>query len=689
MALAYLKYEGSFGGKHQFTFDVGQNQYYILGIGGETRKSRKARMAFIDKVYYKTPIQGVLKVHLGRGRLQIPNERLKDAAAYFQLISYADRQKNGPTFSDVVKVRKAFELNSDRDDAFMPELGFSNQQTMETPKIEYTELSKREQNYSDAMFWQFILSAIPSVIKAAAPLLKSIVTKVGSKVISNIGSSGAVSGIVSDVIGKTAGDSLKAVIGGSNGITVTATPPAAIVASPPNTSQKGVSDQIAAKITSPEFLAKLRQQLIQKPNGQVKTKAQSMGTHGNNGYSEAKIAPALVALLPMLKNVLSPDVMKAVIQSPEKLLSTVVDGAFKLTDRELKHLETINPGVDDPSVERILASMSLSLISNEKAMKFKRVDSVGIDYNLKTSPNGDKEVSTYIYGRDITFPITIQTPKPLPRTLVQMFIKDAEKLTVFAEKKFQFENIQPGQQLTELTFLADELKDVPANKDLLICTSVIFKNSKGQKLGAYKTDLFTLTEAYMFNHLKQSIGEAIPLNDVNVHRAFWHKLWQDDLEGETSTVKLNTMYLYQLVANKQNNGQNKTRLKFDKPEDFGKEREVVGKMRSGFEVSLQGLNTLMPQVSSHQSLTPQQLMALSDDHFMAGKAFTARTQLRFRGRAGDAIALWVFPEVKIHQISLNKTVSVDQNGQPEGFEEEIVHFPLPSDIHFVGVRTDS
>src|SRR3546814_10932915 len=88
-------------------------------------------------------------------------------------------------------------------------------------------------------------------------------------------------------------------------------------------------------------------------------------------YSEAKVAPALLAalpaLLPVLEKVLSPDMIKAIGEQPVKLFTAVADAGLKHTQQELQHLEKINPGVDDPAFDKIVASMSVKSAVSMKA----------------------------------------------------------------------------------------------------------------------------------------------------------------------------------------------------------------------------------------------------------------------------------------------------------------------------------
>lgn len=642
MALAYLRHEGSFGNKHQFSFDIGQNVFYSLIVGNETQKRSKYGLTFVDDAYYQTPLTKVHLSALGKGKIQLSNQILKDKNAYVQLVSHADQQKNGTTYSDIIRLRRHMSLNNQPDETLMPALGFTNQQTMETTNILYSELTKKEEQYSDTMFIQGLLAAVPAVVSTAVPVIKSVIAGLG-------GASGVAS-IVGSLLASAGANASKQTV---------------------NNIQTAAKKAKGSDITSPEFVALIKMILENMPKSE-KPKAPET-------IAKAQAAPAaLLALLPLLQKVITPEVMKSIINTPDKMFNSIIDGAAKLNKQEMDHLERLNPGVDDPSIERILASMSLSMKSNEQAIKFKRTDRVELNYDLK----GEHNVSAFMKDSTITIPLSINTPKTISRAIIQVIIKDAETLSVFAEKKFKQEQIQSDSPIEGIQFSPKELSKIPVNRNMLLCTSVIWKNTKGEKIGTYKKTLISFTSAYLFGFIKQAIGEPILLNDVVAHRNFWHKVWENDLDGKTKRALLSVKYYYQLEPDKQSNTQNKTRVKWDNPEQLGEERKITGKLKSGFEASLSVLNHILPQVSEYPSLSQVQLNALSAHYALSDITYLAAPKLLFKDKP---TALWVFPELKIHEIILKKVSSVNSNGQPTAFTEEAVHFGIPSDLYFIGL----
>jgi hypothetical protein len=100
------------------------------------------------------------------------------------------------------------------------------------------------------------------------------------------------------------------------------------------------------------------------------------------------------------------------------------------------------------------------------------------------------------------------------------------------------------------------------------------------------------------------------------------------------------------------------------------------------------LNKLLPMISKQPSLPESQLAAFHSDDLDAGFQLEARTQLRLHGRGKSAGSLWVYPEMNIHKVILQKITVVDSLGQVVETAEETVFFPRPATVHFIGATTE-
>lgn len=641
MALAYLEYNGVQGGQHVFRYDIGSSSHFSIGLATEKIKSSKSRLDHLDGVFYDSPLKEAHPSTLGRGMIKIPANLSDERHQFAQLVSFRSRSRLGRAYSEVVRINK-FNNQNANEKFSLPALGFTIDRTMRTQQIDRVHFEFSENKYSEDMFLEALLSGIGSILPKAIPLL---------------------------------GDLVGGLIQKSNAS---------------DSQENGAANAISQLLQDKEFM-KIIQEAVTAQQEPVQANTNSL-QKPVSPYSQAKVAPlALIPLImPLLKNVINPEVMKTLINSPEKLLKTISDAALKVTDRELEHLEKINPGVDadNKMIENVLASMVLSIASNEMALKYKRIDSVKLMCSqMRSIELLGRKIAVYSKQKDLLIPVTVTTPKPFKKAILQVIIKDTTTLKVLCEKKIRVENVANGQEIL-VSFTKDEIEKLPENQDLTVCLSLVFKNSQNESIGAYKAQLLNLVDMYTAGAVLASTSAPIALNDTIEHRDFWHKVWEDSFKGETKEVLFQTKYYSRLNIDRPNNAQIETKILFNQSESMGVDREIHGKLKSGMELGLHSLNQLIPQISSFQMLNSQQLNALDNDEFAKQFDSVASTSLRVRGRAGDMAALWTFPELDLRQVVLKKAIDIDQYGQIVRFEDEVVHFPVLQSIHFVGVRSE-
>jgi hypothetical protein len=103
--------------------------------------------------------------------------------------------------------------------------------------------------------------------------------------------------------------------------------------------------------------------------------------------------------------------------------------------------------------------------------------------------------------------------------------------------------------------------------------------------------------------------------------------------------------------------------------------------------SLGALNALIPQISTGKPLSESQLTALRSSDFISRFNTAARFSAALSGRAGVSAAVWIYPEVKLHEVVLFKAASIDADSHVRELTEERVHFPIPVTLHVIGART--
>lgn len=416
-------------------------------------------------------------------------------------------------------------------------------------------------------------------------------------------------------------------------------------------------------------------------------------------FSEAKIAPALLAalpaLMPLLKQVLSPQTVQAVINQPNQHMNTIINGikdfariGIEADKNEQQHLERLNPGVGKPVDELLqspdlLSPMSLQAVARE--ISFKRARSVHMEFaQIESQTLFGKTKVPYLAGRTLQFPIRVQTPRNIPQAMVELVVKDPRDLKILIYKKARTRNIGSGALPATPRLSAEEAAGLEAGRNYLIGVSLIWKKKSGPKMGTSIQQEISLVDTYAFDHIEEASSELIALNDVVRFRPYWHKVFQASFNNGLKHFDLRCKYLTILVPDRSDLVRTESKIKITQRD----ERKVTGLLKAGMEYSLEALNRLIPMISPGSPLlSKEQLQALRSDDFTERFNQACRYRAKLRGRRHDNAVLWVYPEVKLQTLILQKAQSVDDKGLIRGFGAHRVRFPIPVLQHFIGART--
>jgi hypothetical protein len=352
-------------------------------------------------------------------------------------------------------------------------------------------------------------------------------------------------------------------------------------------------------------------------------------------------------------------------------------------------------GQPDPAAELLLRKIEdgLSVRASSIAMQAAGDYEIEITGSQAIDVNGIPKV-LYVKEKGIGFAVKIKANKtaaaPVEKALLQIQIKNQHDTRVIAEKKFPLTNFVPGEVTDPLRFEAHELNMLPCDCDLLVHFSFAWKNGKGTTKGTRKTHAIMLTNGYTIGHIGETVKDGIPLNNVNTHRNFWHKVWGSRIRSARSKVHINCKYYMHYDVRSAQNSLVETK----KVEQQGKETndseyeqgDTFIKMKSGMEVSPVALNQLLPGISSYPSLSENQLQALHHYEFKKQVDTAARSQLTFRIKEGETNSLWVYPEVDLFKLTLKKANGINAFGNVLDTVDEEVVFVRPSSVHFIGTK---
>ncbi|MEO5601454.1 MAG: hypothetical protein ABIR06_11065 [Cyclobacteriaceae bacterium] len=755
MALAVLKYLEKTDGHHVFEADIGTNTYYQYKTGKEKRKQKGLEV--VDEVNHQSALIKAPDFNRGgfdtRFVFRIPENAINRDNRFIQLLSFKTQNQISPAISEVVTMLPSMsDFNGDYKLPKMMTLTHTNRHSSQI-NTEHAPCRIKENKVSEAMFFNAILGALPNLLTNALPMISKFIPGLQkalpvvekllptiSKIIPTDVKPGKEG--IDQILNNISPETIKAILEVVQGVNAKSDNSVSNGKAEAKSQSKHSHDfsinpatlmQLAPlleKVLSPETIKAIGDNPVQlfKAISDSAVKFQKMGLdqvekvnpvmNGSNldktvqgmalrsrartlGYSEAKIAPALLAalpaLMPVLEKVLSPDMINAVGEQPVKLFNAIADAGLKHTKQELDHLEKINPGVDDPAFDLLAASMS---IKSSVAIKAKFSNAYAIDFtDVKMISIGGKEKVVYDRRQKIHIPVKItsgerrgQKQTQIPKAIFQLIIQDGHSMSVLLEKKFRLNDITIGSPVTGITLDSDELKKLPLNRDLKLELSFHWK--KGDKIeGTFKNHYLWLSDGYVYQRSGKTIQQHFALNDVSRFRNYWHKVWEGGPETHGRwNIDFECKYYYTLNDKDTNIRKLETKKKIvsdsaaQKDQDNHR-RKISAKVKSGMEISLAAYNELL---ALHQltPLIPAQLSAFLGQEFMKEAATAARVSVDFKGKKGETAALWAYPEGNIQSYILSKVTTVDPSGMITAAQEEEVFFPKFSTVHFIGTKSE-
>ena len=677
MALAWLSYEGTDGGQRRFRFDIGVNRYYGYAIGDKETLRRGGLKTLLDP-HFKSALLGPLpETALGRGMLEIPDQAFDREHRYVQLMSYRTQERVGPALSEIVAVPAGgTAAGGDGGWGRLPELSFGQELIMDRQNryVETVPFRFREARYSNAMFLGALANILPTVLPAVGSLVGNLFGGRGAASSGTGGAGGAPEALLK-AIGKP--ETVQQILNLIQQIAA---------------ASSGGANTGAANTATP----------TPTPAASGLVVANGYGlAYGSRGaapapvYSEAQFAPALLAalpsLMPILQQVLNPQTIGAVLDAPAKHTGMIIDGikdfaklGIQSHEQDLQHLRALNPGVDDPALDALLASLSLGLSQVGSELNYRRVDAVRLSFDgIQAQTLYGQTKIPYHFGRELAFPFSVETPRPIGKAMVQLLVKDPETLEILAEKKERLERVAGGPSPVTPTLSLAQMQNLTPGQDYLICLALVWKGKAGKQLGSSIKQRITLVGDYVFDRVEEA-GELIPLNDVTRYREFWHKIWGGDFDDDLKRYEWDCKYYFALNGERTTNARIETKTRLQKNED----RRATGQLKTGMELSPDDLNRLLPRLAPGEvPLSAEELQPLRSGDFVDRFNQAARYKAKLRGRSGDSAALWVYPEFKLQRVVLQKVDQVNAHGHVVSFLEHPVRFPLPALVHLIGART--
>ena len=677
MALAILKYDVNSGNNQQFSGNIGKNRYFRIIVGGAETFSRYG-VPFMKDQKFASPLYGPIPdSSFGRIHFEIPANLITREHAYVQLYSYKDKDENGIAISSIVRVIPGLTNIPPMQNS----VSFSAR-TTPPAALEKTvgsvAFQYKEKPVSNALFLDKLMEFLPKALPMIGGLLggKSKPDQKGG--------------------GKT-----------------------------------GMQDQLLKLISDPEQLQKVLDLLkgLLTPSGQ-ETKSEGKSYARSNKWSGAMMDPMTIMTLISaitdglqklgtigaqinkdeldamakfnpgvedkdvqgLLNQMSASNTSHAMMDPmtiTTLISTITDGLQKLgqigaqiNKDELDAMAKFNPGVEDKDVQGLLNQMGVKTYPFP-SVKFKTSTLASLKIEgLNPLPFKNQSCFCFSYGRAMGFPLKINAPKDIPKGMVQLIVRRESGETLIQHRlEHNGSNLGVLSVVPEIpAHLADDLIPGELYK---VYIAVLWRGKNGEKLGTSMDLPIMVSSGYFYDRIGAS-KEAVPLNDINKYRAFWHKVWQSDFTEDVVRYEFECKYYFALEHGRTRNAQMET-IELMSP---ARPRKMEGKMKSGLILSPTVLNQLLPAIGQFPMLNDQQLAAVEAEDFIVNQQKASRTGLEYKGKSGEMAALWVYPEVQATEVYLQKQGAVNQYGNIENTVEEMVYFPAVASAHFIGVTSN-
>ena len=677
MALAFLRFQGSDEIHNRFQVDLGTNTFYFYTIGDGELLHAKG-LTLIKNPKSTSPLIGPLpESNLGRTVLEVPKKDFDRQNRFIQITSFRTQTQEGPAVSDTVEVLATNPPNNDD----LPVMFSPETSVMETPTVtdsdrrtnppvvETVPFAYQEQTpVSEAMF----LGALASVVSGVASRLLPTVAKALPHILPAIGS----------FLGG----------GSSNG----------------DVAEKAGADNgtaILAKLLSDQETIKQLTSLLQKKAKKSK--------------SDDSVAETLAKLLKQAAKAAeetsvdadseTAGAMSLDISEQQELVDVVraftVESGSKWEDANHPLLQSFsamtNLMLENPKLLSVAASLdsngtravhhsarhfSQGLAAPTQVPDFERVDGVRLQFaELRPQMIRGRTKALYRCDADVAFPLIVDTPRTISGGELHLLVTDATTLEILIEDRYQVENVTSGRLAAVPRLSWRQLSRLKPNEDYIVSVALVWvaksKTSQAQKrLGGNATQLVNFTREYCFDRMGNA-GEVIPLNDVEQHRAYWHKVWHGNFTENMRRITWDCKYYFALEPERNSNARMETVSIVDDQDSTRRS----GRMKTGLILSPYELNDLIGQISSYPQLEEAELAALMSSEFKDSFSQVAQNKVQFEGHRGDAVALWAYPEMKLQQVVLKKVEQTDGNGQVLQLSERSVYFPVPTVAHFIGV----
>ncbi|WP_346882218.1 hypothetical protein [uncultured Algibacter sp.] len=737
MALAYLRYKGYENDHYVFHVDTGTAKFFRYVLGEERLKLRVGDNDIIQVLSGNKTASKLFKVNEALHRvtssfpLKIPKKVITEGIKYVQLYSFNDVKNKAPTVSKVLRLMPVRTHNSNFAGISLSlkteqKLSVKKNNIMQTIPLKNKALSYGEPPLSKVMFWSALVGALPSLLQQAAPVLGSLLgnlnsggtnnntqnqqsTDITNKVLEVLQTISNITGQNAEVptSNQTEGQATAQSLSRSYNMV-----PETLLGLQPILEKILTLEAVEAVGDNPQKLFLAIKDAVLSTEHETKTldyqHVSKSSSNYNNApnFSKAKVAPALLAaipaLMPVIEKALNPELIEAVGNQPVKLFKAIGDAVLKMDEQEIKHLEAINPGVDSADdISKLMQGMSISrTIYKDDLIQYNLVKDLNLNFiGTKTVFFKNKNRVLYTKNNQVLLPFSITTDvgerlnKSIPKSVIQILIKDAETMHLVFRKTIKLIDVDLSKDINEAFISEKESESIPCNKEFKLEISYIWKSKSGKNIGVLKNQYIHFIKDIIYDRIGEPTSKAIPFNDINIHRKFWHKIWSG---GYSNSPRWEATFdvQYIMALNTKENGVSKLETRtmdvsdnINEDTEHPKRRRIHARLKSGYELSFEAINHVL-QLLNQAPLDAELLSILKRSDAKTSFSLSARHRVEMKGREGDTATLWGYPEFTLRKLNVSRVEKIDDYGQVIAMMPQEHTIAIPETIHFIGTKSE-
>lgn len=672
MALAILRQSESGNGKLSFQLGLGDNRYYRLTVGGPEAVNEQG-IARMERVARQTQVLGPTPEHpSGQVEIAVPRQWFDRKNRHVQLISYRNAQGQGPAWSEIIPVTG---FQDDSGDALMPApqvMGMSIAEARPLPPAQSAAFAYQEVTLSRAnSFLDVLKGLLPGLLTGATKAIGEVAQK-------NPNATPVMSGLQQLLGSPQIMDILQAILGAA---------------------KPGLAGQQSLPSYAPSRAMTIPIPIIDALLKAVPALAPVLQS-AVNGITNPQFIDAIGRNSPVTKLLDgSKEILKDVLGLNIDVNTSVEDMTKFGADINNLVLHMLNrPSVfAEPSETAKAKSLSLPYRGaralsaapvraeqlKQAGLAFLPVPQVLLSFGYAAGDEGRADLASlhFAWGAPIQVPLHLNTPKPIAKALLSLSIRRLDGV-VMARQRHTLTALANGPLPLLPTFSAQELAGLEPGQEYTLSARLLWPGKNQQRLGTAASRLVSFLPGLSFDRVLEAKGAPIPLNDLERHRAAWHKVWGAGLTREFRDIVLDCKYYLTLRRGLQPNARLETLTQFEENQS-GKQE---GRLKSGMEWGLEALNALIPLLGQGQALSHEELRALDTPQFVHRFTQVARIKVDFWGLDGESVALWTYPEVRMTEVVLKAIATVTPHGQISGMQERRISLPIPEKIHFIGAK---